>query len=487
MIDLTETGPISRRFFFCALLATLCAPALNTRAEEVELSTVTIDISSETAASGIGQTTEPLPNEEPEITLPKWLAQAEKHYSAGLKAEEDGKTVLAEKEMRKALRFLTKAPADISFLEMKGEIEAFFSHVEDSLEAGAKQAEPGLNVTQQELESAPNVDTPAEVEFKKYTIPIDPEDPLVKKYIAIYTGPRREEMARALERMGLYRAMIAKELKAARMPRELLYLPIVESEYVNTNVSRAGANGLWQFMSDTARGYGLKVNYWIDERRDPEKATKAAIKYLKNLHELFDDWHLALAGYNRGEYGVQRDMESTRSPGFGLLAERRALPSETQQYVPKFMACVVIADNAASYGFQPVQAQPLATDEAILNKPLDLKIAAKCAGVTEETIRDLNPALRVWCTPKNDTSFSLKIPSGTKEKFTTELAQVKDWTPYSPPEVIKYKVKRGDVLGSIAQRHKTTVATLQKDNKIKDPRRLQPGQTLLIRTKPSRN
>ncbi len=421
---------------------------------------------------------------EIERQLPKWLEKARISYDEAQKAREEGDEKLAEKLTRAALRHLSRAPREASFFETQDNLGALFESLEAQFAASQAEQEPegstGLDVSQQELENAPAVATPPRADKKTYTVPIDPDDPIVKKYIAVYTGHRRGDIQRAIDRMGRYREMVLKTLKEAGLPRELVYLPIVESEYLNTNTSRAGAVGLWQFMPDTARGFGLKVNYWIDERRDPVKATKAAAAYLKQLNQWFDDWHLALAAYNRGEYGVQRDMQFSRSPDFSKLAQRRALPNETEQYVPQFAACVIIADNASSYGFQIVNAKALEMDEVVLGKPIDLKVAADCAGTTEETLRELNPTLRVWCTPKNDPEFALKIPAGTKDRFMAELAKVKDWTPGTG--LVKYKVKRGDNLSTIAQKFRTTVSAIQKDNKIKNSRYIHPGQTLQIRS-----
>ncbi|MGQ0645870.1 MAG: transglycosylase SLT domain-containing protein [Elusimicrobiota bacterium] len=412
---------------------------------------------------------------------PRWLEAARRHYDAALVAREAGDGPKAEKHLRKAFKSLAKAPRGADFSEAYPEMEALFIRLQEKFAPTSRPApEPaGLDVSDEELERAPLVGTPAPVGKKAYSIPIDPHNPLVKKYIAIYTGPRRRHMEHALERMGLYKSTVLKTLKEAGLPRELLYLPIAESEYANAAVSRAGAVGLWQIMPATGRNLGLKINFWVDERRDPQKATRAAAKYLKYLHQWFDDWHLALAAYNRGEYGVQRDMKGSRSPGFEQLSHRKALPNETEHYVPKFMACVLIADNPASYGFQAVEATPPPTDEVVLGKPVDLKVAARAAGTTEETLRALNPTLQAWCTPKNDADYALKIPAGTKDSFLAALAQIKDWTP--GPETLKYKVQRGDVLGKIAGKFRTTAAAIQKDNNIKDPRKLRPGQVLSIR------
>ncbi len=308
---------------------------------------------------------------------------------------------------------------------------------------------------------------------------MDPEDPLVKKYIAIFTGPRKKEMEEALSRLTIYRPMILKHLKEMNLPRELLYLPVIESGVKNTATSRAGAVGLWQFMSSTGRGYGLKINYWLDERRDPEKSTAAGLRCLKDLHEWFDDWHLALAGYNRGVYGVERDMKFSRSPDFNKLAERKALPGETEHYVPKYMACVLIADDPAAYGLTVRELAPPAVDEVTLEKPLDLRVAAEAAGVPEAVLQELNPTVRMWCTPKNEPNFPFRIPAGTRERFVMTLSRVKDWTPFSGE--VKYKVKKGDMLSRIAQRYKTSAREVQRLNRIKNPQFLRPGQVLIIR------
>jgi hypothetical protein len=192
-----------------------------------------------------------------------------------------------------------------------------------------------------------------------YTIHIDADDPLVKQYVALYSGRLHERTQAAFDRMGRYLDMVTRAIEEENMPRELIYLPVVESEYQPFAVSRAGAEGMWQFMSGTAKYAGLKVNYWVDERRDPEKSTRAALRTLKSLYDWFDDWHLALAAYNRGIYGIQRDLEFTRSPDFALLAKRQGIPLETEQYVPKLMALVIIGDNAEAYGLPPPETQSI--------------------------------------------------------------------------------------------------------------------------------
>jgi membrane-bound lytic murein transglycosylase D len=423
---------------------------------------------------------EPAPGEPaPALPTPKWLSRAQAEYEAGVKALEAGRHDDAEDRFKAALRQLSHKNDDLTFLSLKDELGALFADLHEQLLRKAEAAAQGLEVSEQELAAAPTAEVPPGAQAAPHTIPLDPDNPLVRKYVGLYTGHRRKNMEQALARLAVHRDMILRQLQEAGLPRELLYLPIAESEVKNTATSRAGAVGLWQIMPGTGRRSGLKVNYWLDERRDPEKSTRAALKYLKDLHAWFDDWHLALAAYNRGEYGIERDMSFSRSPDFEALARRGALPGETQHYVPKFMACVIIAENAETYGFRPEPSAPIVVDEVTVSKPLDLKVAADCAGTTEEVLKELNPALRLWCTPKNEPLFALRIPAGAKDRFVAALARVKEWTP-SRGE-IKYRVKKGDMLGNIARRYKTTVTAIQRANDIRDPRTIRPGRTLIIR------
>ncbi len=413
---------------------------------------------------------------------PEWLERAGRMFQEGMAAEASGDIRAARRRYARVLKTLADQADDGTVLDFRGEIATFLNVAEESQMPRPGDRPPvaeAAPVSPGELRGVAPVASVV-TSTKSYAIHLDPEDPLVQKHIALYTGPLRDRLQTAFDRMGKYRDMVLREIDRAGLPRELLYLPIVESEYHLFAVSRAGAVGLWQFMSSTAKFAGLKINYWLDERRDPEKATRAALRTLKELHNWFDDWHLALAAYNRGLYGVQRDLEFTRSPDFALLSKRRGLPLETEHYVPKLMAAVLIGESAEAYGFRLANAGPLPTpDEVVLDKPLDLKIAAACAKVSEDALRELNPSVRQWCTPKNEPHFFLRVPAGSQSRFLAELEKVKDWTP--SPGAVRYTVRKGDVLTRIARRYRTTAAALQRENKIRYPSRLRPGQVLLIR------
>ena len=308
-----------------------------------------------------------------------------------------------------------------------------------------------------------------------------PDNTLVDKYIKIYSGSAKDNTRAALERSGAYRDMILKNIQAFGLPKELLYLPIVESLFSNNDTSSAGAAGLWQIVPSQGRAQGLQINYWIDERKDPEKATKAACMYLKELYFMLNDWQLVLAAYNMGEYGLIRDMKFSNAADITQMTSRNAIPKETQAYVPQFIAVVTIANDLEKYGFTDLNyAEPIKYDVYKTDKVIDLKIAAQCAETTVEEIRALNPALKAWCTPQGYPGFELKIPYGSKEKFLANIASVKDLNP--SPGFIKYKVVKGDYVEKIAKRYATTPQAIKQDNpQLKKQKYLRLGQVLLIR------
>ena len=329
-----------------------------------------------------------------------------------------------------------------------------------------------------------SIDKPAPVlEPEKYSIPMECEDnSLVERYIEIYSsGKPKERVKSAIERSGMYREIILKNLQAFNIPEELFWLPVIESLFNNNVISTAGAVGIWQIMAHRGRGLGLQINYWIDERRDPEKATRAACLYLKELYVMLNDWHLVLAGYNRGEFGLLRDMKFSNASNITEMTDRNAIPRETQRYVPQFIAAVTIANNLEKYGFDDLKiAEPLKYDKVKTDRVIDLKIAAQCAETTVEEIKKLNPALNAWCTPHGYPGFELKIPYGAKAKFLENIAKVKDLNP--SPGFIKHKVAKGEYIEKIAAKYKTTPKEIYKDNPgLAKKKYLQVRQVIIVR------
>ncbi|MCX5782610.1 MAG: transglycosylase SLT domain-containing protein [Elusimicrobia bacterium] len=422
--------------------------------EEQEEEQITTDTEGENAAVEFGE-------KKPEVPWPseKMLINAEKLFRKAVMAYSDGNKQKAGKLFTESLSQIQSAvmPAEAHYY-LKDQYENLFLKIHDL----TYQDESTLTA-------------------KAYKIPMDAENPVVKKYLDQYKqGTSKERIKRALERSGKYQDMIFPSLRKYNLPKELIYLPVVESLYDVNDLSRAGALGIWQFMPQTARGFGLKVNYWIDERKDTEKSTIAAARYLRDLYILFDDWHLALAAYNRGEFGLGRDMHFSQAVNIEQFKDRKAVPKETENYVPQFIAVTLIGDNPKQYGYNLKFDKPIEYDETIINNVIDLKIVAECAKTTVEEIRELNPSIMAWCTPPNYPEFKLKLPKGSKETFLASIATVKDLNPTRG--FLKYKVKKGDWIEKIAKKFNTTVKAIKEDNKqLRGKKYLRIGQSLIIR------
>ncbi len=315
----------------------------------------------------------------------------------------------------------------------------------------------------------------------------DVEIPLnsrVLSYIELFQGNLREFIGEGLKRGARYLPMIQDEFKKAGLPLDLAYVPLVESAFKTTAQSRVRAKGMWQFMRSTGLEHGLKQNWYVDERSDPEKATKAAAQYLKTLGSLFDnDWHLALASYNGGPGRVQRAMKRGRKDDFWELTKNsRLLPRETREYVPMILAAMVIAKNPAQYGFDLAPAQPLSYEKVTVTNPIDLRRVAEWTATPIDEIEALNPELRRWTTPIRTGSYDVKVPVGTSDAFRARLAEV---TPESLAAFQWHTVKRGETLLSIARKLGVKTADLAEANYLSTKSRVASGQQLIIPRAPT--
>src|SRR4051794_30100743 len=235
---------------------------------------------------------------------------------------------------------------------------------------------------------APRVDVEAAA-----SIPI-PEHKTIRGALAYFTTDLKPSIQESLLRSAKYKKLIDGALDEAKLPKGLAYLPVIESAYMPTLTSRAGAHGIWQFMPDTAREYGLRVDWWVDERADPERSTRAAVTYLRDLYKQFNDWPLTLAAYNCGPGRIKRALNETSATTFWELLENAAVPRETRGYVPTFFATLIIASDPGTYGFKLGESNW--TDDSTrvdVDGPLALKTIAEAAGVDEAVLRELNPAL----------------------------------------------------------------------------------------------
>jgi membrane-bound lytic murein transglycosylase D len=311
-----------------------------------------------------------------------------------------------------------------------------------------------------------------------------PQNARVLSYVELFQGRLRSYIHESLERGSQYLPMIFEVFEAEGLPLDLAFIPIIESGFKNNALSRASAKGPWQFMAPTAREVGLRFDWYVDERSDPEKATIAAAKYLKTLSRVFNgDWHLVLAAYNGGLGRVQRAMKAARTDDFWKLsASTRFLPKETREYVPMILAAMIVGRNPAQYGFDIAGLAPLNYDSVTIAAPIDLRRVAEWTGASIDEIRALNPELRRWTTPVKEPEFTLKVPTGTRELFESRLVEA------SPAEFASlnwHTVKPRETLTQIAQRNRVAVLDLASANGLTRTARLTAGQQLVIPSSPS--
>ncbi len=302
----------------------------------------------------------------------------------------------------------------------------------------------------------------------------------VEKWMRILLGPSRKYMQRWLERRSRYEALIFREADKAGLPRDLLYLSMIESGFSPQATSTASAAGLWQFIQGTGRMYGLQVDFWVDERRDPEKATVASMKMLGELHRRFGDWYLAWAAYNTGPARVGRNIARLEAEGlptdFWTMLERGMLHSETSGYVPKIVAAAILGKHPERYGLQILEPlEPLAYDTITLDHAVDLSVLATCAGVDEETLRALNPALRRYALPEG--GQDVRLPLGSLAAFEEAYAKV---PPEERRQVVMHVVRSGESLSKIAMRYGVSMSAVAAANSLRNVNALTVGQQLVI-------
>jgi len=314
------------------------------------------------------------------------------------------------------------------------------------------------------------------IDAAEFDIPVVYND-AVGKWMRYFLGNGRKYYHKWLGRSTRWRPMMYAELERQEMPRDLVYLSMIESGYASHARSYASAVGLWQFMSATGREYGLRVDYWSDERRDPVKSTRSGVAYLKELYRMFDDWHLAWAAYNGGPGRVGRAIRSTGSKDFWVIAKSGQLHSETNNYVPKMIAAAIIGKHPERYGFTGIEFQDEFTwDEVTVDGSVSLDVLAKCAGTDVETIKELNPALLRDATPPDKTT-TVYVPRGIGTTFATRFAAVPADQRVS---YRRHRVAKGESLGKIAGHYGVSVSDLTKFNRISNPNRIYVGMELII-------
>src|SRR5437899_4480284 len=299
----------------------------------------------------------------------------------------------------------------------------------------------------------------------------------VLSFLNFFQTPRgRAIVETGLRRAGRYREMISRVLREEGLPQDLIYLAQAESAFQPLALSRAGARGIWQFVAYRGQQYGLHHTWWVDERQDPEKATRAAAQHLRDLYGVFGDWYLAMAAYNCGPGNVQKGIERTGYADFWELYKRKVLPRETKNYVPIIIALTLIAKDATHYNIEAEPEAPVASDIVKPGRPIDLRLVAETIDVDRETLRALHPSLLRMATP-DDPSFELRLPQGMGETFTAEIAAV---PPGKCTSWRRHRVEPGETLASIAKKFRVTAAAIVEANNLERNSALDPGAKLTI-------
>jgi membrane-bound lytic murein transglycosylase D len=435
----------------------------------------------------------PAPVQDPVVAL---IADSERHFEAGEKELAAGHVTAAKTEFDKAIEVLLESPYGG---RTEPRIRDHFDRLVDQISAyEVKALAQGDGFTEKQYEPAsidellavsatltPVAPTPAtedavsaDLRTIEYDIPI-PLNQRVLSFVQLFQGRLHDFLEEGMRRGSKYLPMIQNVFRAEGLPLDLAYVPLVESAFKPNALSRTKAKGVWQFMRGTGLENGLRQDWYIDERSDPEKATIAAAKYLSTLSKLFDgDWHLALASYNGGPGRLQHALKLGRQSDFWKLIEKpRLLPRETRDYVPMILAAIVIAKNPLQYGFEFESEAPHEYETVSLPRPVDLRRVAEWTNTTIDEIQALNPELRRWTTPVRDSAYALKVPTGGSEvvkahldaEATADLASL-NW----------YVVKRGDTLALIARKLSVSRADLAEANYIKATARVSPGDKLMV-------
>jgi membrane-bound lytic murein transglycosylase D len=451
-------------------------------------------------ARAVSQTPPPAPLPVPADPVVALIDASQQHFATGQHELELGHLGQAKVEFNRALEILLESPYGA---RSEPRIREHFDRLVDRISAYEITAltegdgfseKPSEPATIDELLALSLFEKPeptpelaeavkTDLESTSHDVPI-PLNARVLSYIELFQGRLRTFITEGLARGSRYLPMIQNVFRAEGLPLDLAYVPLVESAFKPNALSRASARGVWQFMRGTAMDNGLRHDWYVDERSDPEKATVAAAKYLKTLRGMFrGDWHLALASYNGGPGRVQRAMLRSGVQGFWSLAETsRYLPRETREYVPMILAAIVIARNPAQYGFEIQPLPAVASEKVVLPGPVDLRRVAEWTGTSIDTIQTLNPELRRWTTPVRSGTYALNVPEGTADAIQSRVERM---LPAERTALNWYTVRPGESLQTVARKLRVSRTDLAQANYLATISRLRPGQQLVIPRPPA--
>ncbi len=414
---------------------------------------------------------------QPAETVEQLIARAEAEYARGQANYNAGHMEAAKDNFDAAFNLLLRGPVGLQNDEkLQSEFDKI---VEATHELELQALKAGDGFTEQRAEPAP-ID-----EANSITFPVDPSikakaqaelanthsdlplmltDPVVS-YINYFSSRGHGTIERALVRRGRYNDMISRVFREEHVPQDLVFLAQAESGFQPLALSRMGARGMWQFMPWDGTHAGLQHNWWVDERQDPEKSTRAAARLLRDLYNQFGDWYLAMAAYNSGPGTVQRAVQRTGYADFWELYKRNVLPGETRNYVPIILAMTIMAKNPTQYGLDHLSLDvPTISDTVRIHYPIDLRLVAECTESSTPVLQELNPSLLRMTTPK-DMDFELHVPHGTAAKFEAAVAAI-------PEEMRVYwryhRVESGETLSEIARRYHTTTSAIAEANNLEN-------------------
>jgi membrane-bound lytic murein transglycosylase D len=425
--------------------------------------------------------------------IPHLIAQADARLGAGMAEIKAGHLKAAREEFDRAVDLYLGSPGGAYSSPALAEayrrtLEAIQERELEALAAGDGFTEAGSSelAAIDDVANLPVGGAPTEevrrlaeevLAAESNDVPITLNDEVLS-CIDLYQGPLRDWFTSALARGGRYLPRIREVFASEGVPKDLAYVALVESAFKTGAYSSAKAKGMWQFIADTGKRYGLEQDWWVDERSNPEKATRAAAKYLKELHDMFGDWNLALAGYNWGEGRVNRWVERTGAQDFWSLAEQASMPRETRNYVPMIHAAIVVAKAPEKYGFEVTPDAVLTYESVPVQGAVDLRVIAECANTGLDSMQMLNPELRRLATPANRT-FSVKVPQGRGAGVKVCLDQL----PSDKRVAFRtHTVARGQTLASVARQFGAKVSDIASANAIdaSAAKRLAKGTELII-------
>jgi membrane-bound lytic murein transglycosylase D len=407
------------------------------------------------------------------------IAQAEKEFKAGQDNYQSGHLAAARLNFDQAFNLLLESPLD---LHSNDRLQREFDRIVDgasSLELAALEEGDGFAAQKSEpapideanevsLPADPKVKAQAEAEIKamRSDLPLMLTDPVVS-FLNYFSKNGKGALERGLVRAGRYESMIRRVLQEEGVPQDLIYLAQAESGFHELALSRAGARGMWQFISSRATGYGLARNWWLDERLDPEKSTRAAARHLHDLYNQFGDWYLAMAAYNSGPGNVQQAVRRTGYADFWELYRRDVLPRETKNYVPIIVAVAIMAKNRSEYGLDHITPDPPAASDTVkIHYPVDLRLVAESVDAPVSTLQELNPSLLRTTTPGGPgkgSDFDLHLPLGSRERYERVIAAIPEdrrvWWRY-------HRVAPGETLASLSRTYRTPAASIAEANAL---------------------